>query len=135
MSKLKKEKPKGGKLQRISDFFKAVITFLGKTYIWSGLLAGFLWSSLTPFILHKFQEVFRNLPYETLWVLFLPLMLSFNIMRWIVGPEQYENSTLVSGYIDPGTLWAISIFIGMFIGVIITYSIHRIQVLTKARKL
>jgi hypothetical protein len=121
---LTEKKPKKGILQRIWSIIKEFVNFLSKRYIWPGLLAGFLWSFSAPFILHALSLAHWNVPQEAVWTLFFPITSSLQVMYGLglVGPD---------GYIDILFLWGLSIIVGMIIGVVITYGIHRIRILLK----
>jgi hypothetical protein len=115
---LAKKNQKKGKLQQLKGIIKKITNFLGRRHIWSGLIAGFLWAFSAPFVLTVFSSFFDNLPKEAIWTLFFPLKLSFTLMSWMSSPET----------IDALSVWMASILIGMFLGVVFTYSIHRIRV-------
>jgi hypothetical protein len=109
---------KKGKFQRLKGAIKKFTNFFGRRHIWSGLLAGFIWTFSAPFVLTAFSPSFQNFPEEALWIFFFPLKSSLTLMDWIGGPD----------IIDPLLLWIVSVFVGMFLGVVFTYSIHRIRV-------
>lgn len=113
---------KKGKLLRLKQSIKRIVNFLSRRYIWSGLLVGFVWSFPAPFLIAAFLEFFQNLPEEAIWIIFFPLWLSNLLTQWMVNLE----------LVDPPfwslILWAVSIFAGMFLGVVFTYGIHRIRV-------
>jgi len=117
-----------GKLQRFKEIFKGIIAFLKRWYVWSGLLIGFLWAFPAPFVLELF-DFFKELPQLALWIIFLPLQLSFQLTHWIVDLE----------FADPVSwiliLWIISVLIGMSLGVAFMYFIHRIRNWRNTRKL
>jgi len=108
---------KKGKLQRLKEAIKKFTNFFGRRHIWSGLLAGFLWAFSAPFVLTAFSPYFQSLPEEAIWIFFFPLKSSFQLMSWIVGPE-----------LDYLLLWIFSVFVGMFISAVFTYSLHLIRV-------
>jgi hypothetical protein len=116
---------KKGKLQRLKGAIKEFTIFFGRRHIWSGLLAGFLWAFSAPFVLTAFLSSFQGFPQEAIWVFFFPLKSSFTLMDWIGGPDA----------IDPFLLWIVSMFVGMFLGVVSTYSIHRIRVWRRTRNI
>ena len=119
-----KKKAKTSKLQRLKGAITKFLNFLSRRYIWSGLLAGFLWSFPAPFIITIFFSTFQNLPQEALWIIFFPLEASFQLTKWIVNLELADPSIWI-------ILWFVSILIGIFSGVTFTYSIHRIRVWKK----
>jgi hypothetical protein len=116
---------KKGRLQRLKEAIKEFTDFFGRRHIWSGLLAGFLWAFSAPFVLTAFSPSFQGFPQEAIWVFFFPLKSSFTLMDWIVGPDA----------IDPVLLWIVSVFVGMFLGVVFTYSIHWIRVWRRTRNI
>ena len=112
---------KKGKFQRLKEAIKKFTIFFSRRHIWSGLLAGFLWAFSAPFVLTAFLSSFQNLPEEALWIFFFPLKSSLELTYRVVDLE----------HADPGVwilLWIMSVFFGMFLGVVFTYSIHRIRV-------
>ena len=119
MNELVGKDSKKGKFQRLKEAIKKFTNFFSRRHIWSGLLAGFLWAFSAPFLLIAFQ----NLPEEALWIFFFPIKSSFTLMDWILGRD----------IIDPVLLWIVSVFVGMFLGVVFTYSIHRIRVWRRMR--
>jgi hypothetical protein len=125
VNELAGEDSKKGKLQRLKGAIKGFTSFLGRRHIWSGLLAGFLWAFSAPFVLTAFSPSFQSLPEEALWIFFFPLKSSFTLMDWVAGPDT----------IDPVSLWIVSVFVGMFLGVVFTYSIHRIRVWRRTRNI
>jgi len=113
------------KHQRLVNFFRVAINFLGKRYAWLGLLCGFLWSFSAPFILYTLSSANLNFPQHVINIFFFPMVFALLILNWIAGYE---------GYIDVFLLWMFSIVIGMSIGVVVTYSVHRIRILMQRRK-
>ena len=118
MNELNGKDLKKGKFQRLKETIKKFTIFFSRRHIWSGLLAGFLWAFFAPFVLTAFSPSFQSLPEEAMWIFFFPLKSLFTLMDWIVGRD----------IIDPVLLWMVSVFVGMFLGVVFTYSIHRIRV-------
>jgi hypothetical protein len=112
---------KKGRLQQLKGSFRKLTSFLGRRYIWSGLFAGFLWAFPAPFVLTA-SSSFRNFPPEAIWILFFPLQSSFQLTGWIMDLELVD---VVSRAL---IVWILSVFVGMFLGVVFTYSIHRIRV-------
>jgi hypothetical protein len=94
--------------QRLTGFIRRFAELLGKRYIWSGLLLGFLWSFPAPIVISIYLETFRALPDIANWIFFFPLQSSFQLI----------------GSGDPLFLWIFSVFVGMFIGAVFTYCIH-----------
>ncbi|MGB9671644.1 MAG: hypothetical protein ACPL0C_04880 [Candidatus Bathyarchaeales archaeon] len=125
MHETKRERQETAKNSRLMNTFKSLIRLLGKRYIWSGLLLGFVWSFSTPFILTIFQESLQQFPQEAIYALFFPMASALYILSAIAGPE---------GYVDPLLLWSLSIIIGVIIGVIITYCAHLVHILLKNKK-
>jgi hypothetical protein len=119
-------KKKGNKyrLQSLKGAIMKFLNFLGKRYIWSGLLAGFLWSFSAPFILTIFSSTFQNLPPEVIWIIFFPLTASLPLTQWILNSELVDPSSWL-------ILWFVSVLIGTFLGATFTYSIHRILIWKK----
>jgi hypothetical protein len=115
---------KKGKFQRLKGAIKKFTDFFGRRHIWSGLLAGFLWAFPAPIVLSVYFKTLQTLPEIAIWIFFFPLKSSFQLMSWIVGPE-----------LDPVLLWIVSVFVGMFLGVVFTYSIHRIRVWRRTRNI
>jgi hypothetical protein len=109
------------KFQRLKGAIKKFTNFFGRRHIWSGLLAGFLWAFSAPFVLTAFSPLFESLPEEALWVFLFPLKSSFELTYRVVDLEQADPGVWIS-------LWIMSMFVGMFLGVVFTYSIHRIRV-------
>ena len=120
--KLVSKEVKREKLKGLKGIVKKFAEFLGRRHIWSGLLAGFIWTFPVPFILTAFLASFRDFPEETMWILFFPFELSFLLTDWMMKSE----------VVDPVSwtfiLWIMAIFIGMSLGVGFTYSVHRIRV-------
>jgi ABC-type glycerol-3-phosphate transport system permease component len=120
------KKEKKERFQRIKGPIKKFARFIGRRHIWSGLLAGFLWAFSAPFLVTASPSVL-DLPEAAKWILFFPLELSFWSTEWVPS----------SGFADISS-WAImvltvSIFVGMFLGVVFTYSIHRVRVWRRMR--
>jgi hypothetical protein len=90
------------------------------------LLAGFLWSFPAPLLLSASLEFFQGLPEVAKWMLFFPLEWTF----WLL-------QVLGLGFDDIGMwgfmIWIASVFVGMFVGVVCTYCIHRIRVWRRSR--
>jgi hypothetical protein len=120
---------KKGKFQRLKEAIKKFTNFIGRRHIWSGLLAGFLWAFPAPFLLTAFSPSFQSLPEETIWIFFFPLESSYWLTRWITDLE------LVDPPLWAFILWIVSVFVGMFLGVVFTYSIHRIRVWRRTRNI
>jgi len=120
---------KKGKLQQLKGAIKKFTNFFGRRHIWSGLLAGFLWTFPVPFLLTAFLPSFESLPEEAIWIFFFPLQSSFLLTRWIIDLELTDivSWTLI--------VWVLSVFVGMFLGVVFTYSIHRIRVWRRTRNI
>jgi len=112
----------------LKEITKRFADFLGRRYIWSGLLAGFLWTFPMPFVLTAFLSSLQNLPEGAIWILFFPLKLSFLLTDWMMKSE------LVDPISWTFILWITSIFVGMFIGVVFTYSAHLIRVWGRKHK-
>ena len=116
-----------GRFQQLKGIIKKFTGFLSRRYIWSGLLAGFLWAFSAPFLLSVFFSFFENLPEKAIWILFFPLELSDWLTQWILD----------LGFVDPVSwifiLLIVSLFVGMFLGVVFTYSVHRIRVWRRGR--
>jgi len=112
----------------LKEIMKRFVDFLGRRYIWSGLLAGFLWTFPMPFVLTVFLSSFQNLPEEAMWILFFPFKLSFLLTDWMMKSELVDpiSWTLI--------LWIMSVFVGMFIGVVFTYNVHLIRVWARKHK-
>ncbi|MDH5450259.1 MAG: hypothetical protein OEX77_05055 [Candidatus Bathyarchaeota archaeon] len=117
-----KKEAENGTLQSLKGIMKKVANFLYKRHIWPGLLAGFLWTFPVPFVLTAFIETFQNFSEEAVWILFFPLKISFVLTEWMMKLE----------IVDPVSwtiiLWITSILVGMFSGVVFTYSIHLVRV-------
>lgn len=113
MNRLVKEGSKKGKIQRLKGFTRKVINFLRRRHIWSGLLGGFLWIFSSIFILAS-QFPFSE---EVMWILFFPLKFLVQLAFWL----NLKN-------IDYFLFLIVALLFGMFIGVLITYCIHRIHV-------
>jgi len=111
------------RFQRLMGSVRKVTNFLSRRHIWSGLLAGFLWAFSAPFVLTSFP----NFSEETMWIFFFPLKLSLHSTQWI------SDLQLVDPYSYILILLTLSIFVGMLMGVILTYGIHRIRVWRLAR--
>ena len=111
-----------GALGSLKGIMKKVANILYKRHIWPGLLAGFLWTFPVPFVLTAFIESFRNFSEEVRWILFFPLKLSFVLTEWMMNLELVDpvSWTII--------LWITSVLVGMFSGVVFTYSIHLIRV-------
>jgi ABC-type glycerol-3-phosphate transport system permease component len=123
---------KGLKKERFPRFkgaFRKFSNFFGRRFIWSGLLAGLLWTFSAPFVITAFLPSFENTPIVILWILFFPLELSNALTLWI-----YEW-----GLVDANgwTLIVIitSVFVGIFVGLACTYSIHRIRLWRRTSKI
>lgn len=129
MNELTGKDSKKGKFQRLKGAIKKFTNFFGRRHIWSGLLAGFLWAFSAPFVLTAFLSSFQNLPEETIWIFFFPLESSYWLTRWITDLE------LVDPPLWAFILWIVSVFVGMFLGVVFTYSIHRIRVWRRTRSI
>jgi FtsH-binding integral membrane protein len=112
------KKGKKVRFQRTKRVVRKFTNFFGRRHIWSGLLAGFLWAFSVPFVITAFLPFFNNLSEEVKWILFFPLESSLTLMAWVLGPSS----------VDAVLLWILSVFVGMFLGVVFTYSIHRIRV-------
>jgi len=98
--------------RKFTNVIKKFANFIGRRHIWSGLLAGFLWIFSSVFIL-----TFQSLPEEVTWTVFFPLKLLVQLTFW-------TGLTII----DPFLFLIVAMLFGMLIGVIITYSIHRIRV-------
>ena len=128
MNELVGKDSKKGRLQRLKGIIKKFTNFLGRRHIWSGLLAGFLWAFSAPFLLTAFLSSFQILPEEAKWIFFFPLKSSLELTYRVVDLE----------HADPGVwilLWIVSVFVGMFLVVDFTYSIHRIRVWRRTRNI
>jgi hypothetical protein len=112
---------KKGTFHRVTGAVRKFFNFLGRRHIWPGLLVGFLWSFPAPFLLSASLEFFQGLPEFAKWILFFPLEWTFWAMQ-----------VLGLGFDDVGMwgimIWIASVFVGMFVGVVCTYCIHRIRV-------
>jgi hypothetical protein len=113
------KKEKKVRFQRVRKVIGKFMNFLGRRHIWSGLLAGFLWAFLGPFVLNALHSANWNLSLEALWIFFFPITSALYLLGLIMDTQQY---------IDAVVLWGLSMIIGMIIGVAVTYSIHRIRV-------
>ena len=127
MNELVEEDSEIGRLQRLKGIIKKFTDFLSRRYIWSGLLAGFLWAFSAPFLLTVFSSFFQNLPEKAIWILFFPLESSYWLTYWI------QDLELVDPFSWIFILLIMSVFVGMFLGVVFTYSIHRIRVWRRGR--
>lgn len=125
MNRINKWKSQKKETSSVMNAFKALLRILSKRYMWTGLVLGFIWSFSTPFILTAFKESLRQFPQEAINILFFPLMLTFQMLILISGPEN----------IDWLLLWGLSIIIGIITGVIITYSIHIINISIRAKRM
>jgi len=121
---LVKKGPKKSKLQRLKGFIKKTINFLSRPHIWSGLLAGFLWAFFGPVVLTVFSLSFQNFSEEAMWIFFFPLKSLILLTQWVGDLT-----------VDPITLWIVSIFVGMFLGVVFTFCVHRIRVWRRTRNI
>ena len=128
MNELVWEDSEIGRFQQLKGVIKKFTGFLSRRYIWSGLLAGFLWAFSAPFLLTAFSPFFECLPKEVLWVFLFPLKSSLKLTYLVVDLD----------HADPGVwilLWIVSVFVGMFLGVVFTYSIHQIRVWRRTRNI
>jgi ABC-type glycerol-3-phosphate transport system permease component len=119
---------KKGKLQRLKGIIKKFTNFFGRRHIWSGLLAGFLWAFSAPFLLTAFLSSFQILPEEAKWIFFLPLKSSLELTYRVVDLEHAGSGVWI-------LVWIMSVFVGMLLGVVFTYSIHRIRVWRRTRNI
>ena len=122
------KKEKRVRFQRVKRAVRKFTNFFGRRHIWSGLLAGFLWASSAPFILTAAPS-FKNSPEVVLWILFFPLESSYSLTWWIA------ELGLVDSFGWTFIVLIASVFVGMFIGVVFTYSIHRIRVWRRAHNI
>ena len=109
-------------IQNSGNIVAQIKNFLGRRYIWSGLIIGFLWSFFTPFVLTIFLQAFLTLSENVKWILFFPLKLSFIMTEGIINLDLIDPTSWIF------ILWITSILVGMFVCVIITYIIHLIFV-------
>ena len=128
MNELVGKDSKKGKFQRLKGAIKKFTDFFGRRHIWSGLLAGFLWAFSAPFLLTAFSPFFESLPKEVLWVFLFPLKSSFELTYRVVDLEHADSGVWI-------LVWIVSVFVGMFLGVVFTYSIHRIRVWRRTRNI
>jgi len=110
---------KKGKFQRLKGAIKKFTDFFGRRHIWSGLLAGFLWAFPAPFLITAFLPVLQSLPEVARWIFFFPLFLTYSLMPQVLGLM----------------IWVVSVFVGMILGVVCTYSIHRIRIWRRTRNI
>lgn len=99
---------------RVKNFFE----FFGRTYVWSGILLGFLWLFLSPIVMTVGRDWFLNCPEVVIAFLFFPLWLSMKIM-----PNPLS------------TLWWItSLVVSIAVSLMFTYSVHRLRVWRKHQR-
>ena len=128
MNELVRKDSKKERFQRLKGIIKKFTNFLGRRHIWSGLLAGFLWAFSAPFLLTAFLSSFQKLPEEAKWIFFFPLKSSLELTYRIVDLEHVVSGVWIF-------VWIMSVFVGMFLGVVFTYSIHRIHVWRRTRNI
>ena len=112
------------RIQRLRRAVHNARAFLGKRYVYSGLLGGFLWMISAPFIITTVQG---SLDESSVWVIqlaFFPLILSSLIIDTLIANSVYYPGVWL-------IIFGFSFLLSMLLGLGVTYSIHRFRTRAK----
>ena len=113
-----------GWIQRLRRAVHNAGAFLGRRYVYSGLLGGFLWMFSAPFVITAVQG---SLDESSVWMVqlaFFPLILSSLIIDTLIANSVYYLGVWL-------IIFGFSFLLSMLFGLGVTYSIHRFRTRAK----